>query len=85
VEKSIVDIAKNVVFIDQSVLFLHRNNHRLGYTVMQRYLQCGTWIKLIRQAAVENKKRVSVDPYIFMKGVKEKKAKIFQKYNRILK
>ena len=53
--------------------------------MMKRYLQCGTWIKLIRQSAIENKKRVSVDPYIFMKGVKEKKAKIYQKYNRILK
>lgn len=28
---------------------------------------------------------MSVDPYVFMKGVKEKKTKIFQKYNRILK
>jgi len=28
---------------------------------------------------------MSVDPYTFVKGVKDKKAKIFTKYNNILK
>jgi hypothetical protein len=85
VEKSIADIARNVVFIDENVQLLQRQHWSVSYATLQRYLQCGTWIKLIRTAAVENKKRVSVDPYTFMKGVKDKKGRIFQKYNRILK
>jgi len=28
---------------------------------------------------------MSVDPHTFLKGVKDKKAKIFTKYNKILK
>jgi len=28
---------------------------------------------------------MAVDPYSFLKGVKEKKIKIYQKYNKIIK
>jgi hypothetical protein len=52
---------------------------------MQRFLESGTWIKTIRASANENNKRIVVDPYIFLKGVKDKKAKILAKYNKILK
>mgnify|MGYP006897437407 CR=1 FL=1 len=74
-----------MVFIDTNVKFLQGHHVPIGYAMFQRYLQCGTWIKRIRAAATENKKRVTVDPYTFIRGVKEKKGKIFLKYNKILK
>lgn len=85
VEKSIANIAEKVVFIEKNVSFLRKNNHELPVMLLHKYLECGTWIKRIRAAALENKKKINVDPYTFLKGVKEKKGKIFIKYNKMLK
>jgi hypothetical protein len=53
--------------------------------VIHRYLESGTWIKILRNASFENKKKINVDPSIFMKGIKDKKTVILQKYQKILK
>lgn len=85
VEKSIAKIAESVVFVDLNVQLLQKYQYQLSAPLRHRYLECGIWIKRIRSAALENKKKVVVDPYSFLKGVKDKKAKIFVKYNKMLK
>lgn len=85
VEKSVKTIAESVVFIDLNYIFLTNNKFDIKPAMLQRYLECGTWIRQIRMAAKQNKKKMSVDPYTFLKGVKDKKTKIFTKYNNILK
>jgi len=85
VEKSIYTIAQNVIFINQNISLLQTNKRSIKYSMMSKYLECGIWIKTIRAAANENKKKLIVDPYSFLKGVKEKKSKIYQKYNKMLK
>jgi uncharacterized protein YdcH (DUF465 family) len=61
------------------------NRYEIKFALLQRYLESGTWIKKIRASAAENKQKTAVDPFMFLKGVKDKRAKIFAKYNKILK
>ena len=52
---------------------------------MKFYLECKSWIKQLRNIALENQKKVLLDPEMFIKGIEEKKFNIYQKYFKILK
>lgn len=45
-------IAENVILIDLNVNFLLRNHYDVKFTMMQKYLESGTWVKKIRMSAV---------------------------------